>query len=96
MGSAICEDCKGKRRQVCHLCKRPTAKQEIVSIQGYKMHTECFRCNICDTSLLAGYVISGDQFLCIAHRACEPVERTWAPGEKGPGKAPAKQPVVYG
>ncbi len=97
LGSAICEDCKLKRRHVCFLCKQPTAKTEIVNVMGAKIHTGCFRCNICDASLLPGYVQSKRQFLCITHQNCEPVERHWGqPGDKGPGQAPAKAPVQYG
>jgi hypothetical protein len=97
MGSALCDDCKQKRRHVCFLCKKPTAKTEIVNVMGAKIHTACFRCNVCDASLLAGYVQSKGQFLCIAHKACEPVERHWGePGDKAPGQAPEKAPVQFG
>ena len=97
MGSAICEDCKKKRRQLCALCKQPTAKTEIVNVTGIKIHTHCFRCNICDASLLAGYVQVKGEYLCIAHRDAEPVARNWAdPNDKGPGVAPKKAVVQYG
>lgn len=97
MGSALCEDCKQKRRQVCALCQKPTAKTQIVNVMGTKIHLECFRCNICDTSLTAGYVQCKGQYLCLTHRDAEPVQRNWAdPSDRGPGEAPKKQPVAYG
>lgn len=96
-GSAICGDCKTKRRVVCPLCKEPTAKTEIVNVMGAKIHVGCFKCNICDTSLLPGYVQVKGQFMCPAHKDADPVERNWgAPGDKGPGQAPKKAPVQYG
>jgi hypothetical protein len=96
MGSAVCEDCKKKRRQLCYLCKKPTARAEIVNVTGLKVHTHCFRCNICDTSLVSGYIQSKGQFLCIAHGKLEPVQRNWAdPNDRGPGTAPERAPVQF-
>ena len=96
-GSAVCEDCKGKRRNVCHLCKGLTAKKELVNVMGRKVHTKCFRCNICDTSLLGGYLEVKGQFVCIAHKDCDPVPRNWAdPNDRGPGTAAARPVVKFG
>jgi hypothetical protein len=91
LDSAICEDCKGKRKNCCPLCTKPLAKQEVVNVTGMKIHTKCFRCNICDTSLLGGYIQKKGQFLCLAHREADPVQRNWAdPNDRGPGTAPTK------
>lgn len=93
----VCADCKAKRRNACPLCGQLLAKQEAVNVTGLKIHTKCFRCNVCDASLLGGYVQKKGQFLCLAHRDAEPVARNWAdPNDRGPGTAPAKHPVKTG
>lgn len=97
LDSAVCEDCKGKRKNTCPLCQKPLAKQEAVNVMGQKIHTKCFRCNICDCSLLGGYLQKKGHYLCIAHKDADPVERDYTnPLDRGPGEAPAKHPVKTG
>ncbi|KAL7862614.1 hypothetical protein SRHO_G00115980 [Serrasalmus rhombeus] len=55
---------------ICHFCKKRVYVMERLSAEGYFFHRECFRCDVCNTTLrLGGHVFDCDQnkFYCKLH-----------------------------
>ncbi|KAM8970415.1 F-actin-monooxygenase MICAL2 isoform 1-T1 [Sarcophilus harrisii] len=55
---------------ICYFCKRRVYVMERLSAEGHFFHRECFRCEICSTTLrLAVYAFDADEgkFYCKAH-----------------------------
>ncbi|XP_044537764.1 F-actin-monooxygenase MICAL2 [Gracilinanus agilis] len=55
---------------ICYFCKRRVYVMERLSAEGHFFHRECFRCEVCSTTLrLAAYAFDIDEgkFYCKAH-----------------------------
>ncbi|KAI4825433.1 hypothetical protein KUCAC02_021113 [Chaenocephalus aceratus] len=57
---------------VCHFCTKRVYVMERLSAEGYFFHRECFRCDICNSTLrLGGYIYDSEdgKFYCKMHYA---------------------------
>ncbi|XP_056658042.1 F-actin-monooxygenase MICAL2 isoform X7 [Monodelphis domestica] len=55
---------------ICYFCKRRVYVMERLSAEGHFFHRECFRCEVCSTTLrLAAYAFDADEgkFYCKTH-----------------------------
>ncbi|KAL3062042.1 hypothetical protein OYC64_010042 [Pagothenia borchgrevinki] len=57
---------------VCHFCTKRVYVMERLSAEGYFFHRECFRCDVCNSTLrLGGYIYDSEdgKFYCKMHYA---------------------------
>lgn len=86
--SPVCETCyvaiKGEKN--CLRCGESIRGCFVIPVESLKgdMHVECLTCNLCNDTLVGGYVEKDGELLCLKHRSLRPVPRT------GPFRRPVK------
>uniref|UniRef100_A0A8C7RJT5 F-actin monooxygenase n=1 Tax=Oncorhynchus mykiss TaxID=8022 RepID=A0A8C7RJT5_ONCMY len=77
-GGALRNKCVGRKEfpqnlggsDMCHFCSKRVYVMERLSAEGYFFHRECFRCDVCSSTLRLGghaYNSKQDKFYCKLH-----------------------------